>query len=99
MTCIVIYIVGYLAGRFKDARTYILPASCLPVIAGSIMIWKGSWEHKALPLWGYYLLPTFGAPYVLILGIAASNVAGGTKKAICNGMIFIGYNGTLQITP
>ncbi|KAI3613290.1 mfs [Moniliophthora roreri] len=92
MTCVAIYIVGYLTGRFRDARTYILPLSCLPVMAGAIMIWKGSWVHKALPLWGYYLLPTFGAPYVMILGIAASNVAGGTKKAICNGMIFIGYN-------
>ncbi|KAG7095233.1 hypothetical protein E1B28_006007 [Marasmius oreades] len=92
MTCLAIYLVGYLAGRFKDSRTYILPLSCLPVIVGSVMIWKGSWVHKALPLWGYYLLPTFGAPYVVVLSIAASNVAGGTKKAICNGMIFIGYN-------
>ncbi|KAF9269826.1 MFS general substrate transporter [Marasmius fiardii PR-910] len=92
MTCIAIYIVGYLAGRFKDSRTYVLALSCLPVITGSVMIWKGSWFHKALPLWGYYLLPTFGAPYVVVLSIAASNVAGGTKKAICNGMIFIGYN-------
>ncbi|EEB88579.1 hypothetical protein MPER_13518, partial [Moniliophthora perniciosa FA553] len=27
MTCIAIYIVGYLAGRFRDSRTYILPLS------------------------------------------------------------------------
>ncbi|KAL0060674.1 hypothetical protein AAF712_012551 [Marasmius tenuissimus] len=92
MTCVFIYIAGYCAGRFKDCRTYILAASCLPVMAGAIMIWKGNWAHRALPLCGYYLLPTFGAPYVLILSIAASNVAGGTKKAICNGMIFVGYN-------
>ncbi|KAL0570910.1 hypothetical protein V5O48_011050 [Marasmius crinis-equi] len=92
MTCVFIYIVGYLAGKFKDSRTYLLALSCLPIIVGAVMIWKGSWVHKALPLCGYYLLPTFGAPYVLVLSIAASNVAGGTKKAICNGMIFIGYN-------
>ncbi|KAK1229410.1 hypothetical protein PQX77_007530 [Marasmius sp. AFHP31] len=92
MTCVAIYFTGYLAGRLKDCRTYILAASCLPVMVGAIMIWKGDWAHRAVPLIGFYLLPTLGAPHVLILSIAASNVAGGTKKAICSGMIFIGYN-------
>lgn len=57
------------------------------------MIWKGPWVHRALPLCGYYLLAGFGAPYILLLALAAGNIAGGTKKAIANGMIFIGYNG------
>lgn len=92
MTCIAIWAFGYLAGRFKNIRTLLLPISCLPIIAGAIMIWKAPWSPKAIPLWGYYFIPVFGAPYVLILALAAANVAGGTKKAICNGMIFIGYN-------
>ncbi len=93
MTCLTIWISGWFAGRYKNIRTYLLPITCWPMIIGAVMVWKGSWIHRALPLWGYYLVASFGAPYVLILSLAAANVAGGTKKAICSGMIFIGYNG------
>ncbi|KAK0195047.1 major facilitator superfamily domain-containing protein [Armillaria mellea] len=93
MTCLTIWISGWFAGRYKNIRTYLLPITCWPMIIGAVMVWKGSWIHRALPLWGYYLVASFGAPYVLILSLAAANVAGGTKKAICSGMVFIGYNG------
>ncbi|KAF8990131.1 MFS general substrate transporter [Hymenopellis radicata] len=105
MTCLTIYIFGWLAGRFKDSRTYLMPISCWPMIIGAVMIWKGSWVYKALPLWGYYLVASFGAPYVLLLSLSAANVAGGTKKSIANGMVFIGYNvgnivgGYIVLTP
>lgn len=46
-------------------RTYLIPISCIPPIVGACIIWKGSWAHRGLPLFGYYLLPTFGTPYVL----------------------------------
>ena len=92
MTCLTIYIFGWLAGRLKNSRTWLLPFSCWPMIIGAVMIWKGSWSNRAVPLIGYYLVASFGAPYVLLLSIAAANVAGGTKKAISSGMIFIGYN-------
>lgn len=48
--------------------------------------------NRGLPLFGYYLLPTFGTPYVLILSLNSANIAGGTKRAISTGAIFIGYN-------
>lgn len=92
MTCVTIYISGYIAGRFKNGLIswlYFASPFC------ACMIWKGAWLHRALPLWGYYLVVValFGAPYVLILALASGNVAGGgTKKAICSGMIFVGYN-------
>ncbi|KAF8913623.1 major facilitator superfamily domain-containing protein [Mucidula mucida] len=105
VTCLTIYIFGWLAGRFKDSRTYLMPISCWPMIIGAVMIWKGSWAHKALPLLGYYLVASFGAPYVLLLSLSAANVAGGTKKSIANGMVFIGYSvgnivgGYIILTP
>ncbi|KAK0448770.1 major facilitator superfamily domain-containing protein [Armillaria borealis] len=105
MTCLTIWISGWFAGRYKNIRTYLLPITCWPMIIGAVMVWKGSWIHRALPLWGYYLVASFGAPYVLVLSLAAANVAGGTKKAICSGMIFIGYNvgniigGYIVLTP
>ncbi|KAI5448756.1 hypothetical protein NCC49_000784 [Naganishia albida] len=96
-TCISIYIFALLAtstkiSRIPYSRTILLVLSCIPTIIGAIMCWKGNWAHKAVPLAGYYLLPTFGAPFVLLLGWSTANVAGGTKQAISSGAIFIGYN-------
>ncbi|EKM54882.1 uncharacterized protein PHACADRAFT_96377 [Phanerochaete carnosa HHB-10118-sp] len=91
-TCVSIYIAGYLAGRYKNTRTIWLAVSCLPVMAGAIILWRGSWNERGLALFGYYLIPIFGAPYVLLLALASSNVAGGTKKACATGVIFVGYN-------
>ncbi|THG96701.1 hypothetical protein EW026_g5177 [Hermanssonia centrifuga] len=91
-TCISIYIAGYLAGRYKNTRLILLALSCLPVMVGAIILWRGSWHERGLALFGYYLIPIFGAPYVLLLAVASSNVAGGTKKACATGAIFIGYN-------
>ncbi|GJE90153.1 hypothetical protein PsYK624_062780 [Phanerochaete sordida] len=91
-TCVAIYIAGYLAGRFKNTRTLWLAVSCLPVMVGAIILWRGSWQERGLALFGYYLIPVFGAPYVLLLALASANVAGGTKKACATGAVFVGYN-------
>ncbi|KAK4051674.1 hypothetical protein OIO90_004624 [Microbotryomycetes sp. JL221] len=90
-TCVTIYIFSWLSDRYKNITTLLIPLSCLPVIAGSLIIWQASWEHRGVPLFGFYLLATFGAPYVLVLALLARNVAGGTKKAIAGGAVFIGY--------
>ena len=91
-TCISIYISAYLAGRFRNTRCLLLALSCLPVIVGAVIVWKGSWSGRGLPLAGYYLIPIFGAPYVLLLALSSANIAGGTKKACATGAIFVGYN-------
>ncbi|GAA5915708.1 uncharacterized protein JCM6883_000613 [Sporobolomyces salmoneus] len=91
-TCAAIYLFTYIADKWKNSLTYLIPLSCVPVIVGSAIIWGASWTHRGVPLFGYYLLPTFGAPYVLLLALASQNVAGSTKKAISTGAIFVGYN-------
>lgn len=78
--------------RYKNIRTTLLAITCLPVMVGAIILWRGSWHGRGLPLFGYYLLPIFGAPYVLLLSLSTANIAGGTKKAFATGAIFIGYN-------
>lgn len=55
------------------------------------MIWKGDWANRAIPLAGYYLLPIFGAPFVMLLSLATANISGSTKQTITNGLIFVGY--------
>lgn len=77
--------------RIPFSRTVLLVVSCFPVIIGAAMCWKGDWTNKAVPLAGYYLLPIFGAPFVLLIGSSTANIAGSTKQAISSGAIFVGY--------
>ncbi|GAA5987464.1 hypothetical protein JCM11641_003837 [Rhodosporidiobolus odoratus] len=90
-TAVFIYFFTFLSSRWKNGLTYLIPISCIPVFIGAAIIWGASWEHRGVPLFGFYLLPTFGSPYVLLLALASANVAGSTKKAIASGAIFIGY--------
>jgi hypothetical protein len=41
---------GFISVFTKNSRSWLGMLSCLPVIAGSVMIWKSNWEHKATPL-------------------------------------------------
>lgn len=62
------------------------------MLVGAIIIWRAPWHPRGWPLFGYYLLPVFGAPYVLLLALLARNVKGGTKRAAATGAVFVGYN-------
>lgn len=92
VTCLTIYLFTWPVSRTNNKRTYLLCLSCIPVCVGAITIWTAPWHPTVGPLMGYYLVASFGAPYVLLLSLAAANVAGSTKKAITSGAIFIGYN-------
>ncbi|GAA5827780.1 hypothetical protein JCM5353_006415 [Sporobolomyces roseus] len=91
-TCAAIYLFTWIAGKWKNSLTYLIPISCVPVMVGAAIIWGASWDHRGVPLFGYYLLPCFGSPYVLLLALASQNVAGSTKKSVSTGAIFVGYN-------
>lgn len=91
-TVISILAVCLVSIRYKQARLMLLCISCLPVLVGAAMIWGSSWHNKGVPLAGYYLLPIFGAPYVMLLSSAAANIAGSTKATFTSGAIFVGYN-------
>lgn len=92
VTCVCIWLFGWLADRYRDSRTWLFPLSCVPVVVGAIVVWTAPWRPTAGPLIGYYLVAAFGAPYVLLLALASANTAGSTKKAVTNGAIFVGYN-------
>jgi hypothetical protein len=63
------------------------------VLTGALLLWTGpAYVHaRGRALAGYYLLPTFGAPYVLLLALLAANVRGRTKRAAGAGALFVGY--------
>ena len=72
---------------------------CLPVIAVSGMIWKSNWQHKAVPLWGFFMLAVFSATYLMILSLVAANPAGHTKKAITAGLVWASYSVSNGVAP
>ena len=74
--------------------------SCLPVIAGALMVWKSDWqENKAIPLWGFYLTSVFSTTLVMVLTLMAANTAGHTKKAITSGLVWASYCASNGIAP
>jgi hypothetical protein len=72
---------------------------CLPVIAGSAMIWKSNWHHKAVPLWGFFIITVFSATYLMILSLVAANTAGHTKKAVTAGLVWASYSLSNGVAP
>ncbi|WWC93141.1 uncharacterized protein L201_008108 [Kwoniella dendrophila CBS 6074] len=92
VTVVTIAFFSYFADKYKNIRTLLLPASTIPVIVGALVIWQAPWHPTVGPLIGYYLVASFGAPYVLLLTLASSNTAGATKKGVTSGFIFVGYN-------
>ncbi|WRT63194.1 uncharacterized protein IL334_000097 [Kwoniella shivajii] len=92
VTVITIAFFSYLADKYKNIRTLLLPISTIPVIVGALVVWLAPWHPTVGPLIGYYLVASFGAPYVLLLSLASANTAGATKKGVTSGFIFVGYN-------
>jgi hypothetical protein len=96
-TCVAIYVstllIGSTRSAFRNAHHGVLALSCVPVLVGAIILWKGPPYTRArgAALAGYYLLPTFGAPYVILLSSMAANVRGRTKRAVAAGAVFVGY--------
>ncbi|KAJ1039733.1 hypothetical protein NDA10_007286 [Ustilago hordei] len=91
-TCVSIYISTLIVLKTRNTRSVLLILTCLPVIVGAAMVCKGDWTNRAIPLAGYYLLPIFGAPFVLMLSLSTANVAGATKQSITSAIVFAGYN-------
>ncbi len=90
---------GIVAVVFKDIRSLVGMLSCLPVIAGSVMIWRSSWENRAIPLWGFFLIAIFSTSLVMVFTLMAANTAGHTKKAVTAGLVWATYCASNGVAP
>lgn len=98
---VALLISGAIAVYARNIRSLLGMFSCLPVIAGSLMVWKSDWQNKDIPLWGFYLLSIFATPLVMILTLMAANTAGHTKKAVTSGLVWASFcisNGIAPLT-
>lgn len=90
---ILILLVGYLSLKIPNIRLIMLAACCLPVIAGSVMIWKASWfYHASAPIAGYSILGSFAPVTSLIVSLSMANTAGNSKKSYAAAAVFVWYN-------
>ena len=90
---------GTIAIFIKNSRSLLGMLSCFPVVAGSVMIWKSNWEHKATPLWGFYLISIFSTTLVMVLTLMAANTAGHTKKTVTSGLVWATYCASNGVAP
>ncbi|QPG73162.1 hypothetical protein FOA43_000468 [Brettanomyces nanus] len=88
-TWFAIALAGYLASRFKNARCYVIWLCLVFAITGGCLIYKGN--SKGVKLLGYFLVDVQPAILPLLLGMAASNFRGTTRRSTVNSAIFIIY--------
>ncbi|KAH8881782.1 putative MFS transporter [Thozetella sp. PMI_491] len=92
LSAIGITLTGWLCSRYRNIRIPALTSCCFPVIAGFIIIWKSEWGHRpVVPEVGYSIVGFFGPIVGLTLALAASNVAGDTKKSFSAATTFVAY--------
>ncbi|GAB1316064.1 Allantoate transport protein [Madurella fahalii] len=85
-------VTGYLGTRYSNIRLIMVVLSCLPVIAGCVMIWKSEWSfHAATPVVGYTITGFWTVVVTLTIATGMSNVAGHTKKSFMSATIFVAY--------
>lgn len=76
----------------KNMRCYIAGFAFLPMICGSVMLWKSTWQVVAIPLAGFIMLGFLTLPNVMVLSLMTANTSGYTKKAISSAMLWAAYS-------
>ncbi|EME40593.1 hypothetical protein DOTSEDRAFT_135940 [Dothistroma septosporum NZE10] len=83
----------WLAGRLKNARTYIMPIYLIPTIVATALLWKlphSPSNDKGL-LICTYISGSFVASLVIALQLPANNVGGYTKRVTATAFVFLAY--------
>ncbi|PVH84373.1 putative allantoate permease [Cadophora sp. DSE1049] len=75
-----------------NIRCLLWTLSCLPALAGAVMIHTLDIEaHRSASLAGVYLMGFYNVPWVLMLSLQSSNTAGMTKKSFVSVSIAVFY--------
>jgi ACS family allantoate permease-like MFS transporter len=81
---------GYLSYRFGN-RILISGIGLIVAIIGMVMIVAISSKHNSARLAGYYLTQASPTPFVALLSLISSNIAGYTKKTTVAALYLIAY--------
>lgn len=76
----------------KNVRCLMWFLSCLPALAGSIMVNKiDSSKYRNAALAGAYMMGFYNVPFCMVLGLNSSNNAGTTKKTFMSISVAVWY--------
>ncbi|KAI5363056.1 Putative major facilitator superfamily, MFS transporter superfamily [Septoria linicola] len=83
----------WLAGRFKNIRTYIMPLYVCPTIIATALLWQlpHTAEHNKGLLICNYIAGSYVASLVIALQLPANNVGGYTKRVTATAFVFLAY--------
>lgn len=87
---VVLITAGILGDRLKN-RLLVGTSGLLVAILGMFLVTCLDSEHKVGRLVGYYLTQASPTPFVALLSLVATNIAGWTKKTTVAAMYLIGY--------
>ncbi|PON22908.1 hypothetical protein TGAM01_v208163 [Trichoderma gamsii] len=91
ITAISILLSGYITRKWKNTRYLLIVVCGLISIAGTLICWFGPRDNRGLLFAGIFLIAVQVASGGLAVSLAASNMAGHTKKSTVSASTFVGY--------
>ncbi|KAH8705839.1 major facilitator superfamily domain-containing protein [Talaromyces proteolyticus] len=91
ITAFSILLVGYITRKLNGTRYLCIVICALISIAGTLICWFGPRNNRGLLFAGILLTAVQVAAGGLAVSLAASNIAGHTKKATTSASTFVGY--------
>ncbi|KAI1626706.1 major facilitator superfamily domain-containing protein [Exophiala viscosa] len=91
ITALSILSIGYVTRKWNNLRYLCIIVCALISIAGTVIAWTGPRSNRGLLFAGVFLIAVQVAAGGLAVSLAASNMAGHTKKATVSATTFVGY--------
>ncbi|OQV07347.1 hypothetical protein CLAIMM_11797 [Cladophialophora immunda] len=91
ITAISILFVGFITRKWNNLRYLSIVTCALISIAGTLICWLGPRDNRGLLFAGVFLIAVQVSAGGVAVSLAASNIAGHTKKATVSATTFLGY--------
>ncbi|KAJ0158104.1 putative transporter [Colletotrichum tanaceti] len=82
---------GFLTSRISSSRLHVGTVAMIPPIIGTLLINQLHLDNKWGRLVGVWLLGSYPVGFMVILGLLSTNIAGGTKRSVASGWVFVCY--------
>ncbi|KAK1962740.1 MFS general substrate transporter [Colletotrichum sublineola] len=82
---------GFLTSKIPSSRLHIATVAMVPPIIGTLLINQLHLDNIWGRLAGVWLLGSYPVGFMVILGLLSTNIAGGTKRSVASGWVFVCY--------
>jgi hypothetical protein len=84
-------LVPWLCYKYAGLRTWAIFVCQLGTTLAALLLWQLPLRQTGALLFACYILPSVGAGYAVLMGLALANTAGYTKRSVTSSGIYIGY--------